>query len=127
MPKTADNVTEFVERAQEAFKPVADFNQFAATTFERLVRKQWEVAGGLVDLGLEQVKTAAAPSTDVQGFFATQQEIAGRVGETVTKGSLELLEIIRETQGEAIDLFSRQAKDVAEQTKDVVEKAKKAA
>ena len=127
MSKTADNVTDFVERAQEAFKPVADLNQFAAATFERIARKQWEIAGGLLDLGLEQIKGASAPVTDVQGYFAAQQELAGRFGETVTKGSLELLEIVRETQGEAIELFSRQAKDVAEQTKEVVEKAKKAA
>ena len=127
MAKNFDNVNDFVTGAQDALKPVAEFNTFATGAFERIARKQWEIAGGLLDLGFEQLRKTAQPGTDVQGYLAAQQEIAGRVGEAVTKGSLELLEIARETQGEAVELFTRNAKDVAEQTKEVVEKAKKAA
>ena len=123
----SDSIADFAERAQDAFKPMTDFNQFAAANFDRLIRKQWEIASDLVDLGLQQVKTAAAPATDVPGFLADQQQLAGRLGDTVSKGSLELLEILRETQAEAVELFGRQAKDVAAQAKDVVEKARKKA
>ena len=74
-----------------------------------------------------RLNNTAQPNTDVQAFISAQQELAGKLGETITKGSLELIEIARESQGEAFDLFTRQATEVAEQTKDVVEKAKKSA
>jgi len=124
---TAENFTDIVERAQEAMAPVIRFNEFAAKSFERLARKQWQIASDVAEIGFATIQNTAKPTTDVQAFISSQQELAGKLGETLTKGSMELVEISRESQGEAYDLFTRQASEVAQQTKDVVEKAKKTA
>ena len=123
----AENFTDFVERSQEALAPAIRFNEFAAQSFERIARKQWQIASDVAEIGFAQINAAARPTGDVQTFISAQQELAGKLGETLTKGSLELVEIAREAQGEAFDLFNRQATEVAEQTKDVVEKVKKSA
>ena len=122
-----ENVTDFIERTQEAMAPAIRFNEFAAKSFERIARKQWQIASDVAEIGFATLNNTAGPKTDVQAFISAQQELAGKLGETITKGSLELIEIARESQGEAFDLFTRQATEVAEQTKDVVEKAKKSA
>ena len=124
---TTENFTDFVERTQEALAPAIRFNEFAAKSFERIARKQWQIATDVAEIGFATINNTARPNTDVQAFINAQQELAGKLGETLTKGSLELVEIARESQGEAFDLFTRQATEVAEQTKDVVEKAKKSA
>ncbi len=122
---TTENFTDFVERTQEAMAPAIRFNEFAAKSFERIARKQWQIATDMAEIGFATLHNTTRPSSDVQAFISTQQELAGKLGETLTKGSIELAEIARESQGEAFDLFTRQATEVAEQTKEVVEKAKK--
>ena len=39
-----ENLTDFVERTQEAMAPAIRFNEFAAKSFERIARKQWQIA-----------------------------------------------------------------------------------
>lgn len=119
--------SDFADQATEAMQPVFKFNAFAAKTFERAARKQWEIAGAVADLGFAQLHKLSQPTSDFQAFAADTQSYIGKVGETLTKGSLELVEISREAQGEAMDFFTQQAKEVAEQTKEVASKAKKAA
>ena len=123
----AENFTDFVERTQEAMAPAIRFNEFAAKSFERIARKQWQIASDMAEIGFATLNNTARPTNDVQAFVSAQQELAGKLGETLTKGSLELIEIARESQSEAYDLFTQQATEVAEKTKDAVEKAQKSA
>ena len=124
---TAETFTDFVERTQEAMAPAIRFNEFAAKSFERMARKQWQIATDVAEIGFASIHNTTRPTTDVQAFISAQQELAGKLGETITKGSMEIIEIARESQSEAYDLFTQQATEVAEQTKEAVATAKKSA
>jgi phasin family protein len=107
------NFQTMIDSAQEAIAPMFKYNEFAAKAFERVARKQWELAGACVDLGIEQMNSLAS-AKDVQTVLTTQQSLVTRWNETVSKGSMELMEIVRDNQSEALDLFTKQTKETAQ-------------
>ena len=123
---TNDNVQTMIDAAQEAFAPVGKYQEFTANAVERVARKQWELAQACFELGLEQMQTTAK-TRDIQGLVNAQQELASRWTDTLTRGSMELMEIVRENQSEAVDLASKQAKDGAAKATKATASAKKAA
>jgi phasin family protein len=116
------NFQSIVDAAQEAMVPMTKYNEFAVKAIERITRKQWEVASACVDLGIEQMQSLVK-TQDVQAAMTAQQETASRLSDTLTRGSMELMEIIRENQAEAIDLFTKQAKEVTEKAAKTAKKA----
>ena len=111
-----------VDAAQEAMAPVTKYNEFAVKAMERITRKQWEVASACVELGLEQIQTLVK-TQDVQAAISAQQDATSRLSDTLTRGSMELMEIIRENQAEAVDLFTKQAKEATEKAAKTTKKA----
>lgn len=101
------SIQSLVDAAQEAMAPMSKYNEFAANAMERVLRKQWEVAGACFEVGIEELH-AIAKSKDTQDAISTQQDIIARLTDTLTRGSTELLEIVRENQAEAIDLLTKQ-------------------
>lgn len=123
---TNDTVQTMIDTAQEAFAPVGKYQEFTATAVERVARKQWELAQACFELGLEQLQTSAS-TRDVQGLISAQQELASRWSDTLSRGSMELMEIVRENQTEAVELMSKQAKEGADKATKATASAKKAA
>jgi len=123
---TNDNVQTMIDAAQEAFAPVGKYQEFTANAVERVARKQWELAQACFELGLEQLQTSAK-THDIQGLVNAQQELASRWSDTLTRGSMELMEIVRENQSEAVDFVSKQAKEGATKATKATASAKKAA
>ncbi|MCC5860968.1 MAG: TIGR01841 family phasin [Gammaproteobacteria bacterium] len=120
------SIQTFVDAAQEAMAPMSKYNDFAAKAMERVLRKQWEVAGACFELGIEELH-AIAKMKDVQGTMSTQQDIIARMTDTLTRGSTELMEIVRENQAEAIDLFTKQAQEAGDKVSKATKAAQKAA
>jgi len=108
-----DTFQSMIDTAQEAFAPIGKYQEFTAKAVEKVARKQWEVAQACLELGIEQLH-AGTRSKDVQSLLNAQQELASRWTDTVTRGSMELMEIVRENQSEAVELASRQAKETTE-------------
>jgi phasin family protein len=123
----AQNFQSIVDATQDAMAPVARYNEFATKAIERIARKQWEVASACVELGLEQMSTFGK-TQDVQTAVSAQQELTSRWTDTLTRGSMEMMEIVRENQAEAVDIFTAHAKEAGEKaTKAAAKTAKKAA
>lgn len=116
------SIQSLVDAAQEAMAPMGKYNEFAASAMERVLRKQWEVAGACFELGIEELH-AIAKSKDVQGAMSTQQDIIARLTDTLTRGSTELMEIVRENQAEAIDLWTKQAQAAGDKVTKAPKKA----
>ncbi len=111
-----------VDATQEAMAPVAKYNEFATKAVERIARKQWEVASACIELGFEQFGRVGKPQ-DVQATMSAHQELASRWTDTLTRGTMEMMEIVRENQAEALELFTKQAKDVTEKASKATKKA----
>ncbi len=120
------SIQSFVDAAQEAMAPMNKYNEFAVKSMERVLRKQWEVAGACFELGIEELH-ALGQVKDVQGTMSTQQDILARMTDTLTRGSTELMEIVRENQAEAIDLFTKQAQEATAKAGKATKTAQKAA
>ena len=83
--------------ARRAFAPATRLNALLVGNFERVARFQYELAGDLMQLTVEQLQ-AAVQWQDVTTLMAQQREIATKFGEKATKRQQELARLTTESQ-----------------------------
>jgi phasin family protein len=91
--KTA-NPTDF---AQRAFAPAARLNEVVVGNVERVARFQYELAGDLMQLALDQLN-ATVRAKDLTTLLAQQREIATKFAEKGTQRQQALTDLASESQ-----------------------------
>jgi hypothetical protein len=92
--KTTPEGSDFVRRA---YAPVAHLNEVVAGNVERYARFQYEVAGDLLQFGLDQLG-ATVKARDLPTLFALQREIATKFVEKAQLRQQGLAELAAESQ-----------------------------
>ncbi len=90
---------DFVDFAQRAFAPATRWNELLVGTFERVARFQYELAGDLLQLTVDQMQ-AAAKSQDLTTLMALQREIATKFAEKATERQQALARLATDSQAE---------------------------
>jgi len=91
--KTAD----YTDFAQRAFAPATRLNEVVVGNVERVARFQYELAGDLMQLALDQMN-AAVRAKDLTTLLAQQREIATKFAEKGTQRQQALAEMASESQ-----------------------------
>jgi len=91
--KTAD----YTDFAQRAFAPATRLNEVVVGTVERVARFQYELAGDLMQLALDQMN-ATVRAKDLTTLLAQQREIATKFAEKGTQRQQALAEMASESQ-----------------------------
>ena len=72
--------TEYTDLAKRAFAPATRFNETMVASVERVARFQYELAGELMQFGLDQMH-ATVKAKDLPTLLAKQREIATKFAE----------------------------------------------
>jgi phasin family protein len=91
--KTAD----YTDFAQRAFAPATRLNEVVVGNVERVARFQYELAGDLMQLALDQMN-ATVRAKDLTTLLAQQREIATKFAEKGTQRQQALAEMASESQ-----------------------------
>jgi len=91
--KTAD----YTDFAQRAFAPASRLNAVVVGNVERVARFQYELAGDMMQLALDQMN-AMAQAKDLTTLLAQQREIATKFAEKGTQRQQALAEMASESQ-----------------------------
>jgi phasin family protein len=89
--------TEYTDFARRAFGPAARLNEVVVGNVERVARFQYELAGELMQLALDQMN-AAVKARDLPTLLAKQRELATKFAEKASQRQQALAEIATESQ-----------------------------
>ena len=92
--KTTTDYTDFAKRA---FAPATRLNEVMVGNVERVARFQYELAGDLMQLALDQMN-ATVKARDLTTLLAQQREIATKFAEKGNQRQQALAEIASESQ-----------------------------
>jgi phasin family protein len=92
--KTTTDSTNFAKRA---FAPATRFNEVLVGNIERVARFQYELAGDLMQLSLDQLN-ATVKARDLPTLLSKQREIATKFAEKATTRQQALAEMATESQ-----------------------------
>lgn len=95
-PRTLDPAT-LLASFQDAFAPLARFQQEGIKQVETFARHQFAVAGDCLDWSIAQARAASA-ATSPAGFFGKQAELNGRFGEQLRARGEELTKIANDAR-----------------------------
>ena len=94
---SAKKPTDFTEFAQRAFTPAVRLNEVVLGNVERVARFQYELAGDLMQLALDQMN-ATVRAKDLTTLLAQQREIATKFAEKGAQRQQALAELATESQ-----------------------------
>jgi phasin family protein len=94
---TTKKPSDYTDFAQRAFAPAARFNEVMVGNVERVARFQYELAGDLMQLALDQMN-ATVRARDLTTLLAQQREIATKFAEKGTQRQQALAEMASESQ-----------------------------
>ena len=97
MVAKSTTTTEYTDFAKRAFAPATRFNETMVASVERVARFQYELAGELMQFGLDQMH-ATVKAKDLPTLLAKQREIATKFAEKAQARQQDLAEIATESQ-----------------------------
>lgn len=89
--------TEFTDLAKRAFAPAQRLNEVVVGNVERVARFQYEFAGEVMQLALDQLN-ATVKAKDLPTLLAKQRELATKFAEKASQRQQSLAEIATESQ-----------------------------
>jgi hypothetical protein len=111
-----DPFAPFFNFNEGAFAPVARFNQLTAETFEQVARYQYELAGDLLEAGIEQVNLMTRLEKPEE-LIQAEMDLGQNLGKKLGKRSETFLKIATETQQRYRDLAGKAAAEVKAKAK----------
>ncbi len=96
---------------ESAFAPFAEFTKLTAETFEQVARYQYEVAGDLVEAGIQQVNLLGRVEKPEQ-LLQAEMDLGQSLGKKLGKRSEVLLKIASDAQSRYRDLAGQTMADV---------------
>ncbi|MDH3931460.1 MAG: phasin family protein [Chromatiales bacterium] len=96
---------------ESALAPFAEFSKLTATTFEKIARYQYELAGDLVEASIEQAKLLGNIDKPEQ-LLQAEMDLGQALGKKLGKRSETLLKIASEAQQSYRDLAGQAVADV---------------
>lgn len=91
------NTTDHTDFAKRAFAPATRLNEVLVGNVERVARFQYELAGDLMQLALDQMN-ATVKAKDLTTLLAQQREIATKFAEKGSQRQQVLAEMASESQ-----------------------------
>lgn len=91
------NTTDYTDFAKRAFAPATRLNEVLVGNVERVARFQYELAGDLMQLALDQLN-ATVKAKDLTTLLAQQREIATKFAEKGGQRQQAFAEIASESQ-----------------------------
>jgi len=92
-----DDFSSYTDFAKRAFAPANKLNETVAGNVERLVRFQYELAGDLMQLAIDQMQ-ATVKSRDIGTLVARQSEIASKFVDKATQRQQAFAKIANDAQ-----------------------------
>ena len=89
---------------KRAFAPAVQFNEAVAASVERLAKFQYELAGDLLQLGIDQMN-ATVRAKDLPTLLAKQREIATKFAEKNTARQQALSDLASDSQASVAKWF----------------------
>ncbi len=96
---------------ESALAPFAEFTRLSAKTFEQLARYQYELAGDLVEAGIEQVNLLGRIEKPEE-LLQAEMDLGQSLGKKLGKRSELLLKIASDAQAGYRDLAGQTMADV---------------
>jgi len=96
---------------ESALAPFAEFTKLSAKTFEQLARYQYELAGDLVEAGIEQVNLLGRIEKPEE-LLQAEMDLGQSLGKKLGKRSELLLKIASDAQSGYRDLAGQTMADV---------------
>jgi Phasin protein len=116
MTTFAENFEKMAELQKQGFEPVRNFAEYYVEAFETVARKNYAVAGDILEFAVVQVKLPVN-FAEPKEFFERQINSTREFAELMTNRVNEYVELGKELNEKTTALFE----------KDIVEPAKKAA
>jgi phasin family protein len=89
--------TDSTDFSQRAFAPAIRFNEMFVGNVERVAKFQYELAGDLMELALEQMQ-ATVKAKDLATLMSQQREIATKFAEKGTKRQQAMAKLATDSQ-----------------------------
>ena len=97
MATSKNTTTDYTAFARRAFEPATRLNEVMVGNFERVARFQYQLAGDLLQLSLDQLN-ATVKAKDLTTLLAKQREIATKFVEKSQARQQALAELATESQ-----------------------------
>jgi phasin family protein len=94
---TTKTTTDYTDFAKRAFAPATRLNEVMVGNFERVARFQYEVAGDLMQLAIDQMN-ATVKAKDLPTLLSRQREIVTKFAEKATSRQQALAELATDSQ-----------------------------
>ena len=116
MTSFVENFEKFSDLQKQGLEPIRDFTVFAVDAFEKLARKNYALAGDVLEFGLAQAKLPV-DIAEPKELFERQVATGKAFAELLTVRANEYVELGKELKDTSTALFEN----------DIVEPAKQAA
>ena len=116
MTTFAENIDKFNELQRQGLEPVRDLTVFAVDAFEKIARKNYALAGDVLEFAVSQAKLPV-DANGPKDLFESQVASNTAFAELLKQRAEEYVELTKELQDSSVSHFE----------KDVVEPAKEAA
>lgn len=97
--KSSTTTTDYSEMARRAMGPATRLNETVVAGVERIARFQYELAGDLLQFGLDQLN-ATVKAKDLPTLIAKQRELATKFVEKSQSRQQALAELATESQAD---------------------------
>ena len=94
---TRNTAKDYTDFASSAFAPATRLNELMVSNIERVARFQYELAGDLLQFGLDQLN-ASVKSRDLPGLWTQQREIARKFADKAQVHQATLTELTATSQ-----------------------------
>lgn len=95
------NIEKVLEMQKQQFEPIVKWNAFALQAFEKVARKNHEVAGDCLEFMVSQGQIGTAQNKSGPEVFAACIDESRAFGEKMVQRSTEYVELTKELNAEA--------------------------